>query len=618
MTDTFLTVNPGDEVTAEDHNDLAEGLSGVAGAGRLVKITEVSDTTTPALAVGNKATGTTVPISLFTYGSSATTALSLTPARAYFNVPVWDKGGRVFDVRAFGAVADWNGVTLTGTDNTTAFNAALQAAQDAGGGIVFFEGSYRVTGTLNLTGTQKIQLQGGGIEHSAIVFYPSSNSTADEQKPVLSIVASYGLTLSDFTVDCPGSARRAGAGIFISSDTTPGAPSTRNYFTRVGVSGYYTAASVMAYGHGDCIFTACNVVVQQTNTYGVALTTQNNINTSALGTAMTAGVATTLNGTSLTLLTGIQNVSNHQFYACELHNDVVGAKATVYLHGAGSTRFIGGVISNVGASYFQLSSNGTYATNQVSVIATQCENEGGTVAARMFDITDSTEIDGLVVTNANGTATYGIGSSNNAQFRVKNLFWQCAQSVSGTIMTHVAFYNSSGTTAADSLSDSFINCNGKDIKVAGNLPTSLTLLNPGTVAANGGTYNHLNLRIGSGGNDVASGTHTHTSLSGFVRHAESGTVRVLRGRLFTSSGTGVRVDSGTGFTATRNGVGDVTLTFASTFAAQPTVVANVEAATGSYARAVNVVALGTSQARLQAAFLTTAEENEIDFVIVGA
>jgi hypothetical protein len=61
-----------------------------------------------------------------------------------------DRFGDVFNVKDFGAVGNSTGVSGNGTDDTTAIQRALNAARDAGGGIVYFpKGIYRRPDTAN-------------------------------------------------------------------------------------------------------------------------------------------------------------------------------------------------------------------------------------------------------------------------------------------------------------------------------------------------------------------------------------------------------------------------------------------------------------------------------------
>lgn len=66
------------------------------------------------------------------------------------------------NVLRYGAVADWNWGTLTGTDNAAAFNNAIQALLYAGGGVLRVPaGAYRIASALNFTGTGAIPFRYG-------------------------------------------------------------------------------------------------------------------------------------------------------------------------------------------------------------------------------------------------------------------------------------------------------------------------------------------------------------------------------------------------------------------------------------------------------------------------
>ncbi len=69
-----------------------------------------------------------------------------------------DKGGQVFNVKAYGATG--NGVT----DDRGAIMAAVSAARSAGGGIIYFPpGTYAVASTLLLTNMSGLNFQGVGM-----------------------------------------------------------------------------------------------------------------------------------------------------------------------------------------------------------------------------------------------------------------------------------------------------------------------------------------------------------------------------------------------------------------------------------------------------------------------
>lgn len=75
----------------------------------------------------------------------------------------------MYDVKQFGAVGD--GVS----DDTGKIQGAIQAAQTAGGGTVFFPiGDYKVSSTLNITGSN-VQIVGSG--HGSKIFLDKSSGT---------------------------------------------------------------------------------------------------------------------------------------------------------------------------------------------------------------------------------------------------------------------------------------------------------------------------------------------------------------------------------------------------------------------------------------------------------
>ena len=72
----------------------------------------------------------------------------------------------LYDVKKFGAAGD--GIS----DDTEKIQSAIEAAQAAGGGTVFFPtGKYKVSSTLNITGSN-VQLEGCG--HSSVIFLDKS------------------------------------------------------------------------------------------------------------------------------------------------------------------------------------------------------------------------------------------------------------------------------------------------------------------------------------------------------------------------------------------------------------------------------------------------------------
>lgn len=82
----------------------------------------------------------------------------------------------VFDVTAYGAVADSNGTHNNGTDNTTAIEAAIAAMEAAGGGILFFPAPpvagkhYRVTASALSITASNCHVRGVGPGISSVFF----------------------------------------------------------------------------------------------------------------------------------------------------------------------------------------------------------------------------------------------------------------------------------------------------------------------------------------------------------------------------------------------------------------------------------------------------------------
>lgn len=618
MTDTFLVVSSGEEVTAEQHNDLAEALAGVPGAARLIRHNQVSDATSFAAEWVNKVVSATAPIARWGHGTGPTWDMTLTPTALQLGTgvtlqaPVVDVSGTVFNVKAYGAKGD--GVT----DDYLAINAALAAVKVAGGICFFPPGTYKVTQPINGTWIGSPQtfytIQGSGAMNTTISFQPTSSSTyTTTPRPVLDLSSTYGITVEDITISSPpfggsGVTPSAACGIMLQSGSGLGSNST---FRRVFVSGYYVVSALWIYAYGDCSFYSCAFQNNATSAYAVVLSGRNGL---AKGVMMQSAYD------QGNITTGVQNVGDMTFVACEIHNEsTVAQNAAVFLDGVGSLRMFGGLVASKGGatcSHFEMSHNASYKCNQITIIGTQLYPEAGTVAnARLFDFTTAFELDGLTLLNVNCTATDIVGTSTGALFALRNVLFVGAPSISINAFGLPTYFVNHGSTSAYSLiRDSLLILNGLNMRVPGDFPNTLVVVNPGTMTSNTGVYNHFNSRVGGGANDAASGTHGHT---GFVAIAETG-LKEIRGRVFTdAAGPVARIDSGTGFTAARNGTGDVTITFTTAFSSAPTVTANVEAAAGTYNQGVTIVAPGTTTVRLVAWNGAAAVAAEIDFAAIG-
>jgi hypothetical protein len=86
-----------------------------------------------------------------------------------------DKGGQVFNVRAYGAVGDGM------TDDTAAINSALSAAGAASprGVLLFPHGVYKTTGLHNITGYHGLTIAGSGIGTTVVELAHATNNLFD-------------------------------------------------------------------------------------------------------------------------------------------------------------------------------------------------------------------------------------------------------------------------------------------------------------------------------------------------------------------------------------------------------------------------------------------------------
>lgn len=124
--------------------------------------------------------------------SGINTTVSPTTGAVIVNTTGGSGSLALFPAESYGAVGDWNGTT--GTDNTTALQNAINAAQTAGGGCVSLAAkAYKITGALSIT------VNGVGICGSQIgeTYNPSAlpasiiittSATAD----VIQVSAAYG------------------------------------------------------------------------------------------------------------------------------------------------------------------------------------------------------------------------------------------------------------------------------------------------------------------------------------------------------------------------------------------------------------------------------------------
>lgn len=80
----------------------------------------------------------------------------------------------VVSVKDFGAVCDWNG--STGTDDTQAVQAAVTAAQTAGGGAIEIPGRCKITAPMVLSGAAPVWIVGKGWQTSEVYHAGTGNA----------------------------------------------------------------------------------------------------------------------------------------------------------------------------------------------------------------------------------------------------------------------------------------------------------------------------------------------------------------------------------------------------------------------------------------------------------
>jgi hypothetical protein len=116
-----------------------------------------------------------------------------------------DKGGQVFNVKAYGAKGDGS------TDDTSAIQAAINAAGVAGGTVYFSPGTYEITSTLTLS--VQVKLMGAGGISSAIS-YTGTGDAVSFSSGSYNTVVECDIVISSLYLTCTN-ASNAGAAIDI-------------------------------------------------------------------------------------------------------------------------------------------------------------------------------------------------------------------------------------------------------------------------------------------------------------------------------------------------------------------------------------------------------------------
>lgn len=391
------------------------------------------------------------------------------------------------------------------TDDYAAINACFGAVRAAGGTMFIPPGIHLISQPVNgcfVGSPQKFfSVRGASPDVSVIQWTPTSNVWSS--KPVFDLTSSYSYVLEDFSISAPSNTNLPGCGILMHSGSGLGSNSD---IRNVHVNGNYVGAPLFVYAFGDCVFYHCAFQNNLVGGYAVILSGVN---------GLAAGVTMTSQYDPTHFLTGIQNVGDHTFIACEIHNEGLTPnpgytnQASVYLNGAGSIRFIGGPFSNNGAAHFELHGNATYNTNGLSIYSSQLYKEAGATPALVFDFRDGSLVTGITVVDAICTANAVFGSSNGSFYQARGVKFLTDVSINN-VLPKIADFGA-GSANYNTFTDSIFFCSGGAFKVPGNITNSVTLINPGAVTSNNGGYNHFNERIGLGANDAAAGNHTHAS-----------------------------------------------------------------------------------------------------------
>lgn len=162
--------------------------------------------------------------------------------------PVWDKGGAVYNVKAYGVVGD--GVA----DDTTAIQALLNLfgrSPNASGYIYFPVGAYKITQTLTYEGTPALglRLQGAlggtrGTTGARLVWAGASGGT------MLYLLGANGSTIEQLEFQGSGSAKIGLQIDAVNSEVSGSAGSEGNVLRRLGFGGFAGAGSAcIVFGH---------------------------------------------------------------------------------------------------------------------------------------------------------------------------------------------------------------------------------------------------------------------------------------------------------------------------------------------------------------------------------
>ncbi len=447
-------------------------------------------------------------ITRFGYGAlgSQTWVIDATKSRTIIR-NLWDYGGLVHDIRAYGAVratgidggtGDW-----AGTDNTAAIQAAIDAAKAGSvpGSVYIPQGTW-MTGPLDGTGIQSgIRIFGDGAAISKLMPTSSCNSAA-----VLDLCGSGAMLLQDFGIGDTATPSMSGTcAILLANIDGAGSASNAHEFRNLGIDGFYTVASIYGCAVVSSHFISCRVQNHYDGT-----------GTPALYLSGSNAASVTSDWVTLAATGGVNDLT---FTGCEFHDSskqtaVSSSNNAVRIETSDYIRFFGGNCGGNGPALVRFAG----ACSRILFQGTNlyAQDPSGVTPTHSFSIDSGGSVASMAVMGCRLDSTGGAfgGASGTSYTR---LFTR-ANKNEGSATALVSF------TTSGTLTDPDLECLGLAVNCGTGSITRGILYNPGTVTASGGdssarlgggtlTLSNGNLSMGNGaviGKTGAAGTPTYT------------------------------------------------------------------------------------------------------------